>query len=82
MNWLGGLWSALAQGLVSLIQGWLKTREDEKLGADDQALKDKGAADDVAIKAVDAGRAAGRAVDTDGGLRQYEHTDPNDRDNA
>lgn len=74
----GGIWSAIAGALAS----WAQRQDEQALGQKERAVVDQDAVLKEVQVAADAGAGATRAVDDPGKLRQFESTDPNNRDGA
>ncbi len=92
MTWLRDLLRILAPFLGPIGDFFVKfwrnrgpsevVTEAEKAGAATQAVKDTEAHDAEVQKAADAGAAVDARIASDDGLREYERTDKNNRDNA
>lgn len=71
-----GAWSAAATWLTA----WAQRQDEQALGQKEQAVADTDAAAKEVQVAANAGAGAARAIDDPGKLRQFESTDPNNRD--
>ena len=84
LPFLLSLLGPLGDFIVKIIKGMgppAEVVEAEKAGSAVQALQDVEKNDAQVSKGFAAATATERAVDSPGGLRQYEQTDPNNRDN-
>ena len=83
------IWSAISaifKGIGEALFGWLQRRAEDasnvQKGQLEQKVADEGAALVEQRQAAVASDAAAKSVSSDDGLRKYEQSDPNNRDNA
>lgn len=81
-SFLGGLLGGLFSAVGNFFLGWIRDDENQKLGEAKQAVADLEAAKTVEEKGRSASDAVAPVVSSDDGLRKYEQTDPDNRDNA